>query len=93
MTEVIWSRRATENLIQHVAYIAARNPDAAERVRNAIASSVETLSQFPYRGRASERTGTRELVIPEFPNYIVVYRVTETHIQILRVWHGRQDWQ
>ncbi len=33
--------------------------------------------------------GTRENV-SVWP-YVIVYRVTETEVQILRVWHGAQD--
>jgi toxin ParE1/3/4 len=35
--------------------------------------------------------GRRELVLPPLP-YIVVYRVTADVVEILRVFHGAQDW-
>ena len=87
-----WANPARRALAAHVAYIAADNPDAAERVRNAIVSTVERLADQPHLGRIGRRAGTRELVIASFPAYIVVYRVTETDIRITRVWHGRQNW-
>ena len=88
-----WANPARRHLAAHVTYIAADEPDAAERVRNAIVAAVERLADYPYRGRPGRRAGTRELVIAEFPVYIVVYRATETEIRILRVWHGRRHWQ
>jgi len=86
-----WTNPARHALAAHVAYIAADNPDAAERVRIAILSAIERLADQPYLGRIGRRAGTRELVIASFPAYIVVYRVTETEIHITRVWHGRQN--
>ncbi len=87
-----WTNPARRALAAHVAYLAADNPDAAERIRNAIVSAVERLADQPHLGRIGRRAGTRELVIASFPAYIVVYRVTETDIRITRVWHGRQNW-
>jgi len=86
-----WTNPARHALAAHVAYIAADNPDAAERVRNAIISAIERLADQPYLGRIGRRTGTRELAVASFPAYIVVYRVTETEIRITHVWHGRQN--
>ena len=38
-----------------------------------------------------EVPGTRELVIPRLP-YFVVYRLTSDAVQILRVLHDKQKW-
>jgi len=35
--------------------------------------------------------GTRELVFPGLP-YIVVYRIQDQDLEILRIYHGAQDW-
>jgi len=88
-----WTVQALRNLGRQIAFIARDNPDAAVRVRQAIVEAVERLAEQPYRGRPGPRAGTRELVIAAFPTYIVVYRVTETEIRIIQVWHGRQDRQ
>jgi toxin ParE1/3/4 len=90
---IIWTNPARRDLNAHVLYLAERNPEVARRVRVAIRASVEAPADQPHRGRPGERTGTRELVITAFPAYIVVYRVTETDIRVLSVWHGRQDRQ
>ena len=46
---------------------------------------------FPNRGRTGRIAGTRELVFGPLP-YIAVYRVTEDIVEILRIYHGAQDW-
>jgi plasmid stabilization system protein ParE len=47
---------------------------------------VEQLRDFPAMGRPGRVAGTRELVIPGKP-YVVPYRVKESVIEILRVFH------
>ena len=86
-----WTTPARQDLARYHDYIAEDDPDAAERVEAAIAEAVERLADYPHRGRPGQRVGTRELVIADFPTYIVVYRVTETEVRITRIWHGRQS--
>jgi plasmid stabilization system protein ParE len=62
-------------------------------VAQTIYSGCERLKDFPYVGRASSRmTGRRELVFPPLP-YVAVYRVTDSAVEISRIFHGAQDWQ
>ena len=56
-----------------------------------VIEAVERLVDFPHRGRQGRREGTRELVISGLP-YIVVYRVRDASIRILRVFHAAQNW-
>lgn len=35
--------------------------------------------------------GPRELVFPGLP-YVVVYRIQDQDLEILRIYHGAQDW-
>lgn len=86
-----WTTPARRTLSEHIAFIAHDNPDAAQRVRDAIIAAVESLADNPLRGRQGQRVGTRELIVARFPAYLVVYRVTDTEVRITRVWHGRQD--
>ena len=47
------------------------------------------LENFP--GRMGKVEGTRELVIPSLP-YIAVYRLVRDRIEIVRIYHGAQNW-
>jgi len=58
----------------------------------AYANTVALLYDNPLMGRKSERTPSRELVIPR-TNYIVIYRVMETELEILSVYHAKQNWK
>ena len=45
---------------------------------------------MPERGRVGLRAGTRELILAPMP-YIIVYRIRENAVEILRLYHGSQD--
>jgi len=53
----------------------------------AIRHTTSRIIENPYLYRSGRVAGTREAVV--HPNYILVYRVTET-IEILAVLHARQ---
>jgi toxin ParE1/3/4 len=71
-------------------YIAADNPKAAVEVAQRIRDSVRKLSEFPYIGRPGDDAVTREWNVRRTP-YLVVYRLREDAIEIVRVWHMRRD--
>ena len=50
-----------------------------------------SLRAFPYSGRKGRIDGTRELTFPGLP-YIVVYRIEDQVVDVLRIYHGAQDW-
>jgi toxin ParE1/3/4 len=52
--------------------------------------AIESLRNSPSRGRVGREEGTRELVFHRLP-YIVLYRVKEQAIEVLRIYHGAQD--
>lgn len=86
-----WTRRALRRLDQIAAHIAHDNPDAAARTVARIALAVSLLSDHPAMGRPGRVKGTRELVLADIP-YIVAYRVSETHLDVLAVMHTSQKW-
>jgi plasmid stabilization system protein ParE len=76
----------TEKPGRRSSYIAGDDPAAARLVVRRILSSVALLIDNPAMGRPGRVAGTRELVIPK-TRYIVPYRVRESEIQILRIFH------
>lgn len=90
--KIRWTLPAVNNLQSIFEFIAADNEEAAHRTMERIHTAIERVAQMPYSSRMGKRAGTRELVIPRTP-YIVLYRIHEEAIQILRVFHGAQNWQ
>ena len=89
MRNIRWTPEATSNLEQISQHIAKDNPTAAIKTIDAIFRRIEGLIAFPYRGRSLYEEGTRELVLFPLP-YLAVYRVRESTIEILHIWHGAQ---
>jgi plasmid stabilization system protein ParE len=66
------------------------SPSAAHRVALAIYQRVDSLSQFPRRGRPGRKLNTRELILPDLP-FVAVYRVREDVVEINRILHTSRD--
>ena len=87
-----WTRPALADLIDAHDYIARYNPTAAQSIAQKIWDAAEALCDHPEAGRRGHVEGTREWVVTDTP-YLIVYRVKGDELQILRVWHGRRNWQ
>ena len=88
--KVRWLSSALEELDRIYDYIAQDNPKAATKVFLRIRGATHQLAQFPHGGRPGNVKATRELVVSGLP-YLVVYRVTEDSVEILRVLHTAMD--
>ncbi|MBB5066827.1 type II toxin-antitoxin system RelE/ParE family toxin [Granulicella mallensis] len=88
---VRWSEDASLDRADIVEYIANDNIEAAITVGERIEDQVDELANHPWMGRVGEVQGTRELVIQRTP-YIVVYRVEDNVVDVMRVLHGAQQW-
>jgi len=77
-------------LLAAIAYIRRENPTAAARFRQRAEQALRRLEQFPESSR----------VAPEFPDlpyrevivspYRFFYRIKETTVWVVAVWHGAQ---
>ena len=90
--KVRWTESAANRIEKIFEYIALDNVDAAVRTVERIQAAIDRAAQMPYAARAGKRPGTRELIVLGTP-YIVLYRILEEAIQILRIMHGAQNWQ
>lgn len=88
MLNVVWLDEALSDLTQITSYISDRNPIASRSLNRLIVEQVDLLGEHPLLFRAGRVPGTREIVV--HPNYIVVYRLTATAVEILNVLHARQ---
>ena len=86
MNEVIWTKRARDNLLAIRLYVWQFNPAAARIVADKLIEKSNALANFPYRGRAVAKTSLRELLT--VPPYIIRYRIERRSIVILRIRHA-----
>lgn len=90
-TEVRWTPLAANDLVEIARYIQRDNPAAARAVAGSLYHEAESLSAFPRRGRPGRIPETRELIVGGLP-YIIVYRISDEAVHILRIYHGARDW-
>ncbi|EGC6343122.1 type II toxin-antitoxin system RelE/ParE family toxin [Escherichia coli] len=90
MLPVLWLESADTNLDDITSYIARFDIDAAERLWKRLRTCVQPLSEHPYLYPPSDRVpGLREIVA--HPNYIILYRVTISGIEIVNIVHARRQ--
>lgn len=86
-----WTPAAIRDLNRIREYIGGDNPAAARKVATQIFDHASSLATFPERTRTGRVNHTREAVIPNLP-YIIVYRVKQSRLEVLRILHGAQQW-
>jgi len=73
-------------------FIEIKNPLAAQRVAISILKGINQLKSFPYLGvevqQAPNPEIVRDLIIG---NYVVRYLIRTKKIDILRVWHHKEE--
>ena len=86
-----WAGSAEGDLTQICDYLQGRDsPAAARRTAISIHKAIRSLVRFPRRGRIGPEPGTRELIVTNLP-YLVVYRIREDVVEILRILHGAEQ--
>jgi toxin ParE1/3/4 len=88
---LVWTRDSSADLERIMRYIARDNVNAALRIHERILVAVGRLEAAPRVGRPGQVAGTRELVVTRTP-YLVVYRIDDDAVVLLRVLHGAQRW-
>ena len=88
MLKLIWETKASDRLDEIGDFISQFRPDAADRLIQSVHDALDRTTRFPAIGRPGRISGTRELIV--HPNYIVIYRITDTAIQVLNILHARQ---
>ena len=86
-----WMPLALKDRIEIFQYIAKDSPQNAIAVDDAIEAQCDQLMDFPQSARVGRIADTRELVISGYP-FIVVYRLSEETVHLLRVINTSQQW-
>jgi plasmid stabilization system protein ParE len=91
---VVWSADAHRHALEVLRYIANNNPDAAERVVDAIEQAGQRLGEF-LTGRHGRVAGMYEKSLDRLP-YIVAYELRTVEgpeaVVILRIIHTAREW-
>jgi plasmid stabilization system protein ParE len=91
--KVIWDTYAKESLKSIVEYIKEDSPSAAQKVKNEFLRIARSLNDKPNRFSQEpyleEREGNYRSVSKWY--YKIIYKVTESEVHILDVFHTRKD--
>ncbi|KEY59258.1 type II toxin-antitoxin system mRNA interferase toxin, RelE/StbE family [Serratia sp. DD3] len=71
-------------------YIARGNPQAAALLDDAFEKAAERACERPDMYKVGRINGTREVVVR--PNYVLIYQVNGTTLEVLRILHAAQQW-
>jgi len=88
---VLLSPRFRAELKHQIAWLAERNPRAAETAANRVRVALRRLQSFPELGRLGRVEGTRELSVPR-TRFIIAYRVRDDVVEIAALLHAAQSW-
>jgi len=88
--KIRWLERAALDLEEAVEYILAEDPLAAGMELDKVLQAVCRVAERPGIGRAGRVPGTREWVVPGTP-FLVVYRVKDDFLEVLRLLHGARQ--
>jgi plasmid stabilization system protein ParE len=86
------SEKADLDLGRAVAFLARKNPAAAERLGLKLVETIFSLQEMPHRGvEVRDRPGYRRIL--HWPWFLIFYRINEERrfVEIVRVWDARQD--
>ncbi|UQZ91381.1 type II toxin-antitoxin system mRNA interferase toxin, RelE/StbE family (plasmid) [Deltaproteobacteria bacterium Smac51] len=84
-----WTERARKDLYSLVDYIARDNEQAANDLLQVVEETIYHLALSPI-GRRGETAGTYEKVLSRYPSYMVIYKVSDSSLQVLRIFHTAQ---
>ena len=88
--KIIWSPRARSDRMRIFQHIVEDNFSAAGQLDQSFDILAIGLLAFPQQGRQGRLKVTRELIA--HPNYIMVYRLRSSEIEIVRIIHAAQRW-
>jgi toxin ParE1/3/4 len=93
MRRIIWSAAARADYLAVLRHIAEDDPDAAQRVAQAIRRTGEQLGVFA-TGHPGRVAGTYEKSVRGVP-FIIAYALADADqsVSVLRVIHTSRDWQ
>ncbi|WP_018408843.1 type II toxin-antitoxin system RelE/ParE family toxin [Methylocystis rosea] len=82
-----YAKRAAAQIDAALAYVAARSPQGARRLRARIETITELLQGHPLAGRDTSNPLVRRIVVTPYP-YLIDYRLTASEVIILRFRHA-----
>ncbi|MCK8457989.1 type II toxin-antitoxin system RelE/ParE family toxin [Sphingomonas faeni] len=91
MSRATWAPLAQIDLARIDDFNARRDLDYADLVGRAAIAAGNFLADFPAAGPIVDRN-ERKWRVPD-TDYVLIYRIVPHGVEILRVYHGRENWR
>jgi toxin ParE1/3/4 len=88
--QIRWTPAAARDLQNVSDYLKENHPQYRLATLRKVYAIIQSLKEWPYRGRIGREEGTRELVFSPLP-YIATYRLKDQSIEVLRIYHTVQN--
>ena len=91
--KIVVSPKAIADLDRLRDFLLEKNAGAADRAASALIDAINSLKNFPEKGRPAAVQNLRELVVPFGKDAYIVryaYRAADGSVVVVRVWHGRE---
>jgi len=88
--KIIWSPLSVERLEEIFEYISNDNRSAAKKTVDRIFNKVETLKEYPQRGRKVPETNREEIREVFLGEYRIIYRIEKSKLIILTIRNFKQ---
>lgn len=92
MPRFVRSQLAKRDILEIWDYICDDNMAAADALLDRFEARFRGLAQFPLSGRERPELGRNLRSVPE-GEYLIVYRPIDDGVEIVRVIHGKRDFQ
>jgi toxin ParE1/3/4 len=89
--QIRWTEPALADIEHIYAWIEPHVEQSAIRLVSRLRERAESLASLPKQGRPGRVDGTRELVVAG-TDYLILYRLRDDAVELLRVVHTRQKW-
>jgi addiction module RelE/StbE family toxin len=88
--QIIWTLRAQKEKKEIFKYWSERNKlnRYSQKLNQLFKEAIHLIRQHHYIGKPTDDYTIRIKIVKE---YLIIYEVTETSINILSIWDGRQD--
>ncbi len=91
MSRARWAPKAQADLARIDEFNAKHDPEFADRVGRAAIAAGEFLAEFPSAGPLVDGDD-RKWTVPH-TDYVLIYRIAKHGVDIVRAYHGRENWR
>jgi toxin YoeB len=88
--EIVWSNKARNDLFQILEYFILRNgsKNYSIKLNKSINKTIRLIAKYPAIGFKTDMDTIRAIVEG---NYIIFYRIHDSHLEIITIWDTRND--